>query len=240
MLPVKALASHSALVRPPVPSCPRTASRPHLGVRRQLHSQRQVRVWAGEWPDQELIDQALEEFPDKGVANTEEGRALVSNGGYTYLDVRPTIELDQVGKVNGVKMVNIPVMNGGAKWSSEKKKKVFFKKENPDFVSQVEKKFPDKDTKLLIGCSDGRRYAMDALMALDEAGYTNIVGLKGGFFGWYRAFDNKGVRRRFGEYAEDMYARGAGDSAGIHSSGAGFNRSDFVEFPGMPEYEDDE
>lgn len=91
---------------------------------------------------------------------------------------------------------------------------VFFKSENPDFVSQVEKKFPDKESKLLIGCADGKRYAMDALMALDEAGYTNIVGLRGGFFGWYKAFDNKGVRRKFGEYAEDMFAAGPGDSAG--------------------------
>ena len=45
-------------------------------------------------------------------------------------------------------------------------------------VAQVKKKFPDTETKLLIGCSDGRTYSMDALMALDEEGYTNIVGLK--------------------------------------------------------------
>ena len=50
------------------------------------------------------------------------------------------------------------------------------KTDNPDFVAQVEKKFPDKECKLLIGCSDGRAYSMDALMQLDEAGYTNIAG----------------------------------------------------------------
>lgn len=52
---------------------------------------------------------------------------------------------------------------------------------------QIEKKFPDKEnTKLLIGCSNGRKYSMDALMALDEAGYVNLVGLKGGYYAWNR------------------------------------------------------
>lgn len=49
---------------------------------------------------------------------------------------------------------------------------------------QVERKFPDKDAGLVVGCSNGRAYSMDALMALDEAGYTNLVGLKGGFYAW--------------------------------------------------------
>ena len=50
------------------------------------------------------------------------------------------------------------------------------KTENPDFIKTVEKKFPNKEHKILIGCSDGRAYSMDALMQLDEAGYTNIAG----------------------------------------------------------------
>lgn len=44
--------------------------------------------------------------------------------------------------------------------------------------AQVKKKFPDTETKLLVACNNGRTYTMDALMALDEEGYTNIVGLK--------------------------------------------------------------
>ena len=43
----------------------------------------------------------------------------------------------------------------------------------------MEKRFPDKETPLLVACSDGTTYALDALEALDEAGYTNLVGLKG-------------------------------------------------------------
>jgi hypothetical protein len=48
-----------------------------------------------------------------------------------------------------------------------------------------------------------------------------------GFYSWYRVFDNNGRRRRSGEYAE-QYSHD-GDSCGIHSSGAGFERVDSVE-----------
>jgi len=44
---------------------------------------------------------------------------------------------------------------------------------------QMEKRFPNKDTPLLVGCSDGTTYAIDALEMLDGAGYTTLVGLKG-------------------------------------------------------------
>ena len=37
------------------------------------------------------------------------------------------------------------------------------KSENKDFVKQFEKKFPDKETPILIGCSTGTAYSMDAL-----------------------------------------------------------------------------
>jgi hypothetical protein len=43
----------------------------------------------------------------------------------------------------------------------------------------VEKRFPDKETYLIIGCSDGLTYSIDALEMLDEAGYYNLVGLRG-------------------------------------------------------------
>ena len=44
--------------------------------------------------------------------------------------------------------------------------------------AQVKKRFPDTETRLLIGCSDGKKYSIDALQALDEEGYTNMVGLR--------------------------------------------------------------
>ncbi len=44
---------------------------------------------------------------------------------------------------------------------------------------QVQKKIPNKDTPIIVGCSNGTTYSIDALELLDEAGYTNLVGLKG-------------------------------------------------------------
>ena len=91
----------------------------------------------------------------------------------------------------------------------------------------IQKRFPKTDVKLIVACSDGRTYCIDALEALDEAGYENIVALKGGYNAWFNKFDNKLNRRRYGEYSEQYGADD--DSCGIHASGAGFERSDFVE-----------
>lgn len=52
--------------------------------------------------------------------------------------------------------------------------------------TQVQRKFPNKDAKLLVACANGSQYSIDALEALDEAGYTNLVGLRGGYTAWFR------------------------------------------------------
>ena len=46
-------------------------------------------------------------------------------------------------------------------------------------MPQVQKKIPNKDTPIIVGCSNGTTYSIDALELLDEAGYTCLVGLKG-------------------------------------------------------------
>lgn len=66
---------------------------------------------------------------------------------------------------------------------------------NEKFQEQIAKRFPDKAAKILVACSDGRSYSMEALETLDEMGYTNLVGLKGGYYAWFRVFDNKLNRR---------------------------------------------
>eukprot|EP00245_Coleochaete_scutata_P005508 TRINITY_DN19132_c0_g1_i1.p1 TRINITY_DN19132_c0_g1~~TRINITY_DN19132_c0_g1_i1.p1 ORF type:complete len:272 (+),score=62.04 TRINITY_DN19132_c0_g1_i1:68-883(+) len=185
-----------------------------------------------EWPDPEFIAEVLAEFPEKAIASVEEARVLYSEGGYTYLDVRSKLEIDEVGKIRN--SVNIPMVKAWRVFSKEENKKVVKKEPNADFLSEIQKKFPKKDAKLLIACSDGNAYSMDALIALDEAGYTNLVGLKGGYYAWNRIFDNKLGRRRSGEYKEE-YSHGA-ESAGIHASGAGFERMDAIERWVPPSY----
>lgn len=176
-----------------------------------------------EWPNKEFIAETLAAFPDAGVANVEEARCLYSNGGYTYLDVRSALEVEEVGRVKDA--VNIPYVICMRKYDPETREKKLVKQDNPDFLKQVEKRFPNKETaKLLVACANGTQYSIDVLEQLDEAGYVNIVGLKGGYYNWFRVWDNKLNRRRYGEYSE-QYGHD-GDSAGIHSSGAGFEKMD--------------
>jgi rhodanese-related sulfurtransferase len=67
---------------------------------------------------------------------------------------------------------------------------VVVKEENPRFVELFSRKFPNKEEKLIIGCSDGKSYCLDALDVLDEAGYVNLVALKGGYYTWFKRWDN--------------------------------------------------
>ncbi len=62
-------------------------------------------------------------------------QALVSSLGWKYLDVRSTIECEDVGKIK--ESVNVPMVNATKKWDSEQQKKVVKKTDNPDFVKQV-------------------------------------------------------------------------------------------------------
>jgi hypothetical protein len=119
-------------------------------------------------------------------------------------------------------------------YDPEQNKKVVVREENPAFIAEVEKRFPDKETRLLVGCSDGKAYSMDALGALDEAGYTNLVALKGGYYAWLRTWDNNLRRRRGDGYTEASTADG--DSTGIHGTGHGFARVDKIESWVPPSY----
>jgi hypothetical protein len=62
-------------------------------------------------------------------------QCLYSNGGYTYLDVRSALEVDEVGKVKD--SVNIPFVICTRVWDPEQQKKVIKKENNGEFVAQV-------------------------------------------------------------------------------------------------------
>jgi hypothetical protein len=62
-------------------------------------------------------------------------QVLYSEDGYTYLDVRPALEYEDVGRVKG--SVNIPMMIAKRVYDPEQKKKVVKKEENPDWIEQV-------------------------------------------------------------------------------------------------------
>lgn len=72
--------------------------------------------------------------------------------GYVVLDVRSEYEVNS-GKVPGA--TNIPLINVKTQWSSETNARSFDQTPNSAFMTQVAKKFPNKETKILIMCSDG-------------------------------------------------------------------------------------
>jgi hypothetical protein len=84
-----------------------------------------------------------------------------------------------------------------------------------------QKKFPDKETKLIIGCSDGKSYCLDALDALDEAGYVNLVALKGGYYAWFKRWDNNLRRCARCTRARPLHWRPAPASPAPHPCPAG-------------------
>ena len=73
--------------------------------------------------------------PRPPSARSPPPQCLIERGDYTYLDVRPALELDAVGKFKGC--VNIPVVNATWKWDAEQGKKVAEKEDNLDFIAQV-------------------------------------------------------------------------------------------------------
>jgi hypothetical protein len=84
---------------------------------------------------------------------------------------------------------------------------VVVKEPNPNFIQQFQRKFPSKETFFIVGCSDGKSYTLDALEALDEAGYVNMVALKGGYYSWFRKWDNN--LRRWAETAGRLVLQGS-------------------------------
>jgi rhodanese-related sulfurtransferase len=96
-------------------------------------------------------------------------QTLQSNSEATYLDVRTEQEFAR-GHPAGA--VNIPF--------------VFIKgpgqmEPNPDFVTVAEKVLP-KGKKLVVGCLSGGR-SQHACEALEQAGYSDVSNVRGGFGG---------------------------------------------------------
>ena len=180
-----------------------------------------------EWPFPTFIKRTLEKFPEAGVCSVDEARVLNAEGDYTFLDVRSKTEYEY--KIAG--SVNIPIINATWKFDAVEKRKVPAQTVNADFVKQVAAKFKP-DAKLIITCSDGRTRSMSALQALDEAGYTNIVGMRGGFNRFSQVFDNKFNRRvdpdamREVNYSADFPEQ----STGIFGTGASYTRVDSVQW----------
>jgi|TARA_B100001173_G_scaffold301620_1_gene302385 rhodanese-related sulfurtransferase len=100
---------------------------------------------------------------------------LIQSQKYAYVDVRTKHEFETVGHHKNSTCIPYFVSMGPPP------------EVNPDFIKEVEMKFPRKDCPLLIGCAAGGRSAK-ASATLREAGYTNIADLEGGFKAWASEF----------------------------------------------------
>lgn len=64
-----------------------------------------------------------------------DAQVLFSDGGYTYLDVRSPLELEEIGKVKGC--VNVPMTLTKKVYDPKVNKKVVQREDNPDWLAQV-------------------------------------------------------------------------------------------------------
>lgn len=98
--------------------------------------------------------------------------AAVDNGAY-ILDVRTDAEFIWVGHPNVENVLNISY--------KIEKKGVFIT--NPSFISDIDEIFGAyKDTHFITMCRSGKR-SVDAALALEAAGYTNVSNMLDGFEG---------------------------------------------------------
>ena len=89
--------------------------------------------------------------------------------GYVYLDVRSIEEFEQ-GHPQGA--FNVPIALAHP---------MFGMQPNQDFLKVAEANFP-KDTKIICGCKTGGR-SYRAAEVLEQAGYTTVINMDGGFHG---------------------------------------------------------
>ena len=107
----------------------------------------------------------------KLLVKPQKALELIQSQKYAYVDVRTKHEFETVGHHKNSTCIPYFVSMGPPP------------EVNPDFIKEVEMKFPRKDCPLLIGCAAGGRSAK-ASATLREAGYTNIADLEGGFKAW--------------------------------------------------------
>eukprot|EP00667_Euglena_gracilis_P008825 EG_transcript_8951 len=131
-------------------------------------------------------------FPAKKVATPEEARVLWKLDGYSILDIRSDLEGSDRGRIRGPNKgsVDIPMFQAKSTYDSTLGKRVVTQQVNPQWLEQVKAKF-QKDSKVIVMCSDGDKRSRQALNALAAEGFRNLVLLGGGFNAWDQIFDKK-------------------------------------------------
>lgn len=89
--------------------------------------------------------------------------------------------------------LHVPLVHADWRFdAAAKQRKPVSQQINSRFVEDVKKATNcDMGCKILVFCSDGRSRTMGACRALDAAGFQCLVGLKGGYNAFTRAYDTK-------------------------------------------------
>ncbi|XP_062166653.1 rhodanese-like domain-containing protein 10 [Alnus glutinosa] len=120
----------------------------------------------------------------------KDAATAIESEGFKLLDIRPAWEREKA-RVKGSLHVPLFVEDKDNSPVTLLKKWVhfgyiglwtgqYFTTLNPDFLLEVEKAVPDKDSKLLVACGEGLR-SMMAATRLFGGGYKNLGWLAGGF-----------------------------------------------------------
>ncbi len=121
----------------------------------------------------------MAKFAEGGVASPAEAAALLTAGGYTPLDVRTAAEHHASRSLPRAHNAPLILTRDAASGAQQR---------NGAFLAHVAARFPEKDARLLVHCSDGRARSRGALQALEDAGYSRLAGLRGGYNAFAREF----------------------------------------------------
>eukprot|EP00445_Apocalathium_hangoei_P061748 CAMPEP_0204102018 /NCGR_PEP_ID=MMETSP0360-20130528/194771_1 /ASSEMBLY_ACC=CAM_ASM_000342 /TAXON_ID=268821 /ORGANISM="Scrippsiella Hangoei, Strain SHTV-5" /LENGTH=256 /DNA_ID=CAMNT_0051051433 /DNA_START=1 /DNA_END=772 /DNA_ORIENTATION=- len=114
-------------------------------------------------------------FPDKQSKIVVGCKAAVLEGGlYAYLDVRTEEEWQDSGVADVPELAMVTSHVPGPRGMAF---------DTQAWLEKVQRIFPDKQSKIVVGCKAGSR-SKAAASVLEEAGYTELVELDDGFMGW--------------------------------------------------------
>jgi len=107
------------------------------------------------------------------------------------LDVRSSDEASYA-LATGVPCLHTPLIHATWRFDAVAKQRVPQQRVNTGFVDEVKGAVRGElHRPLLVFCSDGGSRTLAALRALDEAGFTCLVGLRGGYNAFTAAYDAK-------------------------------------------------
>ncbi|KAG2441879.1 hypothetical protein HXX76_003486 [Chlamydomonas incerta] len=110
--------------------------------------------------------------------DVQEGKKLLDQSGYKFLDVRPKAEYEREHLTKPPRACfNVP------------------HQPESDFAARVASQLPSKASKLLVVCADGGEASRRAVQQLEAAGYGEALRVEGGYTAWTQVFTTSGRRR---------------------------------------------